>query len=199
MTSANPFTPDSALQELKEGNQRFMDNKLRLHYHKEKARRAKLASIGQTPLAAILTCSDSRVPSELLFDQGFGDLFIVRVAGNILGETEVGSLEYAVEHLGVPLVVVMGHTKCGAVLAAVDGFEAPGALGWLLERLKPAALSVANLPDDQKGEAAIMKNVELAVSRLTSISPVMANAVREGRAKVIGAMCHIEDGRVVFH
>jgi carbonic anhydrase len=197
MLTRNPHTIDSALQELKDGNKRFVDNRP-LHCHQDKALLDHLSAHGQTPLAAILGCSDSRVPLELLFDQGFGDLFVVRVAGNILGEDETASLEYAVDRLGVPLVVVLGHTKCGAVSAAVQGATAPGALGHLLERLKSVTQSVAGLPEAQKEAAAIRKNVELSVNLLTTHSPALAGAVREGRARIIGDVYQVEDRRVVF-
>ena len=193
----NPHSADSALQALKTGNQRFVDN-ITLHPHQDKALRDKLSNSGQTPMAAILSCSDSRVPAELLFDLGFGDLFVIRVAGNVPGEDETGSIEYAVDHLGVPLVVVLGHTKCGAVSAAVQGAKVPGALGQLLARLNGAALSVAALPDDAKMSAAVNKNVELGVCLLPAQSPVLAKAVAEGRVKIVGAVYHLEDGRVIF-
>jgi carbonic anhydrase len=193
----NPHNADSALKALKDGNQRFVDNQP-LHPNQDKALRDKLSDSGQTPLAAILSCSDSRVPAELLFDQGFGDLFVIRVAGNVPGEDEMGSIEYAVEHLGVPLVVVLGHTKCGAVSAAVQGADEPGALGQLLARLKDAAQSVADLPAEAKVPAAVKKNVELGVSLLPAQSPVLAKAVKEGHAKIVGAVYQLEDGRVVF-
>ena len=198
MATINPHTIDSALEELKNGNQRFVDNRS-IHHHHDKTLLDKLAPCGQIPLAAVLSCSDSRVPTELVFDQGFGDLFVVRVAGNILGEGETGSLEYAVSYLGTPLVVVLGHTRCGAVGAAIRGISEDGALGRLLERIRPAAQSVADLPDDQKEAAAIKKNVELSVSQLTSQSPPLAEAVRQGRVKIIGAVYQIEDGRVIFY
>jgi carbonic anhydrase len=195
--SHNPHNADSALKALKSGNQRFVDNQP-LHPNQDKALRDKLSDSGQTPMAAILSCSDSRVPAELIFDQGFGDLFAIRVAGNVPGEDEIGSIEYAVEHLGVPLVVVLGHTKCGAVSAAVQEADEPGALGQLLTRLKAAAQSVAALPAEEKVPAAVKKNVELGVSLLPAQSPVLAKAVKEGRAKIVGAVYHLEDGRVVF-
>ena len=197
MTATNPHTIESALQALKHGNHRFA-SKWSLHSSQDPALLDHLAVHGQAPLAAILGCSDSRVPIEMVFDQGFGDLFVVRVAGNILGEEETGSLEYAVEHLGVPLVVVLGHTHCGAVSAAIKGAEETGALGCLLERLRPAVQAVADLPDDQKELAAIKKNVEISVSQLTSISPVLAEAVGQGRVKIIGAVYYLENRHVVF-
>jgi carbonic anhydrase len=193
----NPHSADSALQALKQGNQRFVENHL-TRPNQDKALRDKLSDSGQTPMAAILSCSDSRVPAELVFDQGFGDLFVIRVAGNVPGEDEMGSIEYAVEHLGVPLVVVLGHTKCGAVSAAVQKANEPGALGQLLTRLKAAAQSVENLPAESQIPAAVKKNVELGISQLTAQSQVLAEAVKEGRTKILGAVYQLEDGRVVF-
>jgi carbonic anhydrase len=193
----NHHSAASALKELKSGNQRFVENH-QTHPNQDKALRDKLSESGQTPMAAILSCSDSRVPAELLFDQGFGDLFVIRVAGNVPGEDEMGSIEYAVEHLGVPLVVVLGHTKCGAVSAAVQGANEPGALGQLLTRLTDAVKSVETLPDEAKAPAAVKANVELGVKALAAKSPVLAKSVKEGRVKIMGAVYNLEDGRVVF-
>jgi len=194
---ANPHNANSALQELKNGNQRFVDNKS-TRPRQDKARRDDLCAHGQAPLAAILSCSDSRVPVELVFDQGFGDVFVIRVAGNVPGVDEMGSIEYAVKHLGVPLVVVLGHTNCGAVQAAVKEADEPGALGQLLARLKPVVQSVADLPPEKKVSAAVRNNVEQGVKQLTSQSPTLAKAVQEGRTKIVGAVYQIEDGRVIF-
>jgi len=193
----NPHSAASALKELKNGNQRFVENHP-THPNQDKALRDKLSESGQTPMAAILSCSDSRVPAELLFDQGFGDIFVIRVAGNVPGEDEMGSIEYAVEHLGVPLVVVLGHTKCGAVSAAVQGADEPGALGQLLTRLTDAAKSVESLSAEAKVPAAVKANVEFGVKHLSAKSPVLAKSVKEGRVKIVGAVYHLEDGRVVF-
>ena len=194
---ASHHTSDSALKELKDGNQRFVDNRP-LYPNQDKTLRDRLSDSGQTPMAAILSCSDSRVPTELVFDLGFGDLFMIRVAGNVPGEDEMGSIEYAVDHLNVPLVVVMGHTKCGAVTAAVQEADEPGALGQLLARLKPAAQSVADVPADQKVPTAVKNNVDLGAQLLITQSPALARAVQEGRTKVIGAVYQLEDGRVIF-
>ena len=194
---ANPHTTNSALREMKSGNQRFADRQP-TRPNQDKDIRDKLSAAGQTPKAAVLGCSDSRAPVEMIFDQGFGDLFVVRDAGNVPGVDEIGSLEYAVEHLDVPLVVVLGHTKCGAVTAAVQGADEPGALGQLLARLRPAAVAVAELPADKRVPAGVKVNVELAVKLLTAQSQTLARAVREGRTKIIGAVYQLEDGRVIF-
>ncbi|MDR0881916.1 MAG: carbonic anhydrase [Candidatus Adiutrix sp.] len=193
----NPYVADSALKLLKAGNQRFVDGQV-IHPNQEKPRRDQLTA-GQQPMAAILACSDSRVPVELLFDVGFGDVFVIRDAGNVPGVDEIGSIEYAVEHLGAPLVVVLGHTKCGAVTGAVQGGPPePGALGELLAKIKPAALAVTTLPADQQVPAAVHANVEQGLKQLTAKSDVLAKAVKEGRTKIVGAVYQLEDGQVIF-
>src|SRR5439155_16101250 len=126
-------SPAAAWQKLKEGNARFVSDRLAARQIGEE-RRARLAK-GQQPFAVVLSCADSRVVPELLFDQGLGDVFVVRVAGNIADKAMLGSIEYAVEHLHVPLVVVLGHESCGAVQAALDGKPLPGNLGWLVKQV----------------------------------------------------------------
>ena len=114
--AASGISADEAMRVLKEGNARYVEGKLQ-HPHQDRARRALTAAQGQHPLATVLTCSDSRAPAEIIFDQGIGDIFVVRVAGNVAATDEIGSIEYAVDHLAVPLVVVLGHSQCGAVTA----------------------------------------------------------------------------------
>lgn len=193
----NPHNFDSAVAILKEGNARFVAGKT-LHPHQDKSVRDQLAAEGQTPLAAVLACSDSRAPVELLFDLGFGDLFIVRAAGQVAGPDQIGSLEYAVEHLGVPVVLVLGHTKCGAITAAVGGADEPGALGGLLARLNPVVKAVESLPEAEKLPAAIGKTVDFIIDELRAKSEVLAKAEKEGRAKIIGAVYDLESGQVAF-
>lgn len=194
---ANPHTPDSALAALAEGQARFVSGRP-AHPHADQATREGLAAHGQTPLAAVLACSDSRAPVELLFDQGFGDLFIVRAAGQVPGPDQVGSLEYAVAHLGVPLVLVLGHTKCGAVTAAVQRAQEPGALGQLLARLDPVVQAVAHLPESQRVEAAVEKTVDHIVGELRRQSPTLAQAEKDGRIRILGAIYNLDSGKVVF-
>jgi carbonic anhydrase len=198
MSSQNPHTIDSALQKLKNGNQRFVDNKPTF-VHQDKALRDRLNTSGQTPMAAFLSCSDSRVPVEMVFDLGFGDAFVVRVAGNVPGVMAVASLEYAVDHLGVPLVVVLGHTNCGAVKAAVDHVVEPGSLGQLMAFIKPAVQAVEGLPEEERLNAAIKNNVNVSVALLTAQSTILAKAAEEGRAKIMGAVYQMETGQVIFN
>lgn len=144
---------------------------------------------GQKPFAAILTCSDSRVPPELIFDVGIGELFVVRDAGNIaIDSAEIGSLEYAVEHLHVPLIVVMGHTRCGALTAAEEG---PGDGSWTGEIVNEIRLCFAEKDH-------LRANVRMQIGHLMEKSPVISSAVKEEKLKVLGAIYHMEDGTVEF-
>ena len=193
MTSLNS---DQALQQLMSGNQRYVTAQVTqlLHPHQTPQRRAEVAQ-GQHPFAIILSCADSRVPPEIVFDQGLGDLFVVRVAGNIVDDVVTGSIEYAAEHLHVPLLVVMGHSKCGAVAATVAGGEVPGHLPSLVQAIQPAV-------DKAKGQLgdlldnAIKANVALVVEQLKSSQPILAHLVHEGKLKVVGARYDLESGAV---
>lgn len=194
---SNPHTFDSALSTLKEGNRRFAASEAG-HPHQDVELRSRLAAEGQAPLAAVLACSDSRAPVELLFDLGFGDLFIVRAAGQVAGPDQIGSIEYAVEHLGVPLVLVLGHSNCGAITAAVGRAEESGALGGLLARLAPVVDAVESLPESEKLPAAVDKAVDLVIEELRSKSYTLAKAEKEGRVHLAGAVYHLENGKVKF-
>jgi carbonic anhydrase len=157
---------------------------------------------GQRPEAVIIGCSDSRVPPEILFDQGVGDLFVVRVAGNVVsgaGAVVKGSIEYAVAELQVPLIMVLGHSNCGAVKAAVTHIDEhdplPGAINDLVGLIKPAVERVQTRPGD-KLDNAIRANVALGVERLKSMAPILATAESEGRLKIVGATYELRTGRV---
>ena len=189
----NLLNSEQALLRLKEGNERFVSKKC-IHPNQSAPRQADVVK-GQQPFAAILGCSDSRVPPEIIFDQGIGDLFIIRVAGNILTEEVLGSIEYGVEHLGIPLVLVLGHQKCGAVQAAVKGGEAPGKIHRLVEALHPAVAKAKNLPGDLV-ENAVRANVEQAVELLKESKPLVVELVHKGKVKVIGGYYSLETGRV---
>ncbi len=165
------------------------------------ARRAETVAI-QKPMAVVLGCADSRVPPELVFDQGPGDLFVVRVAGNVAGSTPLGSIEFAVQQLGVRLVVVLGHTGCGAVEAALQERAGPPLglpphLGAVVAEIMPA---LVDFPDDQVEATpdAIVSNVLLAVANLSRKSPVLARAVEEGSLAVAAAVYDLETGNVRF-
>ncbi|WP_027601029.1 MULTISPECIES: carbonic anhydrase [Pseudomonas] len=195
------LTAEQALQRLIDGNQGFMDDQP-LHGETNRDRRLAIAK-GQTPFCVLVSCSDSRVSPELLFGRGLGELFIVRNAGNTLDTTALGSVEYAISQLGVPLIVVMGHEKCGAVKAAVAVVEQnalyPGAIGAMIEPILPAVLSarVGNPPDLL--EAAVRSNVQRTVRRLRAASePTLLTPQQKGQVKVVGAYSTLENGHVDF-
>ena len=186
---------ERSLAELIEGNARFAAG-ASVHPRQDPERRAVVAR-GQHPRAAIVACSDSRVPPELVFDQGLGDLFVVRTAGNIIDDLGVASLEYAAVHLGVPLVVVMGHSRCSAVTAAVEGVEAPGRFSAIHEALAPAVEKTKDRPGDAV-DAAARENVKSSVTMLESAEGVLKDRIDRGALLVVGAFYDIERGSVEF-
>lgn len=194
------LTPDEALSLLEKGNAAFLNDELPMP-DLSAERRLELAR-GQAPFCAYVTCSDSRVPPELLFGRGLGELFIIRNAGNTIDTVAMGSLEYAVAVLGVPLVVVMGHEACGAVKAAMSVVEEnaryPGAIDNMIEPIIPAVLEARGQAGD-KIENAIKQNVRRVVRTLRSESdPIMLTPQNEGKLKVVGAYYHLSTGRVEF-
>ena len=193
--SQDNITPDSALAELKDGNAHHAGHRYK-HPHETAARMRQLAS-GQHPHAEVLSCADSRVPPEILFDQGLGDLFVVRVAGNVVSDTELGSLEYGAEHLHVPLLIVLGHQRCGAVTAAVEGGEVPGHISALTELLRPAVEKTRGMPGDRV-ENAVRANVEMVVKQLRTSGPVLEKLVSRGELKVVGAIYSLDTGQVTW-
>jgi len=193
--TATAPTPSSVLTELKAGNERFASHHV-THPHQTAARRTELAS-GQQPHAVVLACADSRVAPEIVFDKGLGDLFTVRVAGNIAGDPEIASIEYAVEHLHVPLIVVMGHQSCGAVGAAIEGGEAPGHLPALIDAIKPS-VEKARAMKGELSDNAIRVNVEAVVAQLEASHPILAEHVADGSLKIVGGVYSLETGRVAW-
>jgi carbonic anhydrase len=189
-----PESPEAAWQELLAGNRRFASGAL-LHPHQAPDVRTELAE-GQRPFAAILGCSDSRVPAEIIFDCGLGDLFVVRTAGQALAPAVYGSLEFAVMNLGVRLILVLGHTQCGAVGAVVQNLEAPGYLGELLALLKPAASRGAPGDAADPITAAVEENVRQGVLRLRALNPVLRPAVSQGLVFIRGAVYDLQTGQV---
>ena len=190
----------SALVKLKEGNLRFSSDK-QLHIHEKKAWRSKLLD-KQKPFASILGCSDSRVPPELVFDVGFGELFTIRLAGNIIAEDVVGSLQYAVAHLHTPLVIVMGHEGCGAVTAAVDSMltasHERSHIEMLLKAIKPG-LAGLDLKQERKLllKEAVKANVLWSMKTLSSL-PEAQRAIKDGRVTLVGAIYELDTGKVRF-
>ena len=181
------------LAELKAGNTHHVAKRYQ-RPHQTEARQRVLAS-GQSPHCAILACADSRVPPEILFDQGLGDLFDVRVAGNVAGDDETASLEYAAEHLHVPLVVVMGHTQCGAVSAALEGGTLPGKLPNLMAAIRPAVNQSAHEPGNRLDNA-VRANVVHVVEQLRTAKPVLSDLVATGKLRIVGAVYSVETGKV---
>ncbi|MGH6943241.1 MAG: carbonic anhydrase, partial [Geminicoccaceae bacterium] len=188
----NAIPPEEALSRLMRGNQRYVAND-------PEVRDYSLAKV-QYPIAAILGCADSRVAPELVFDQGPGDLFVVRNAGNVVADPGLASLEYAVEFLGVPLLFVLGHGSCGAVTATIqvmhDGIELPGHLPGLIEPIRQAVSAAEQSKPANLLTAAIEENVRLSVGQLASATPVLSEAVEAGRVKVIGGVCELATGAV---
>jgi carbonic anhydrase len=197
------MTPAKALQLLREGNVRWVEAEPD-NPNISPARRADVGKSGQHPFVTVLTCADSRLPVERIFDRGVGDVFVVRVAGNIAGESEVGTIEYGVEHLKTPLIVVMGHTKCGAVAAASSGAAAKlhGSLQQLVRTIEPGVdRARRNNPDAQGDELislAIRENVWQSVYDMLKRSPDLRQHVRDGDVRVVGAVCDIITGKVDF-
>lgn len=192
---------DSALNLLVEGNQRWVDG-VPTAPNTSAERRANVADAGQKPMVTVLTCADSRLPVERIFDRGVGDVFVVRVAGNIAGDSEVGTIEYGVGHLKTPLLVVMGHSKCGAVAAAVGNADVHGKVKQIVERILPAVERVKrNNPgatDKELGALAIKENVWQSVFDLLKSSAEVRKLVAEGKLKVVGSVCDISTGKVTW-
>jgi carbonic anhydrase len=190
------ITPEDALNLLKQGNIRFEQNVRSLRDLKSQVDETKE---GQYPFAAVLSCIDSRVPAELVFDQGIGDLFSVRIAGNIVNEDILGSLEYSCKVAGSKVIVVMGHSKCGAVTAACNGVEL-GNITALLNKITAAkAVKVGNAPvSDESIEAVSHENVKTSVNRILDESPILKEMVKNNEIKIVGAMYNVANGNVAF-
>ncbi len=186
------LSPEDSLTLLIEGNQRFVTEK-RLNPHQTLVRIKEIAQ-DQTPFAALLSCADSRVPVEIIFDQGFGDLFVVRQAGNLVTPEETGSLEFGTAVLGAKVVMVLGHKRCGAVQAALKGGEFPGQIGSLVAAIAPALANVAGQEGDPL-ENAVKANVSWQVSQLTQ-SPVIDSLIAEEKLKVVGGYYDLDTGKV---
>jgi carbonic anhydrase len=198
------ISAEEALARLKEGNQRFVSGVPR-EAPMSHARRAALAT-EQRPFAIVLGCSDSRVPAEVVFDQGLGDLFVIRVAGNIVAPSQVGSVEFAAARFGTRLVVVLGHTQCGAILATLE--EVRNATGHLpnlmsiVDRIRPTVetlLALGTAPNEKElVRQAVRANVRASVDHLRHGSALLEELIREGQLTVVGAEYSLDTGRVEF-
>lgn len=195
----SPQNVDEILNMLSEGNQRWVDGAATAP-NTSPERRSDVADTGQKPFVTVVTCADSRLPVERIFDRGIGDVFVVRVAGNVMGTSETGTVEYGVGHLKIPLLVVMGHSKCGAVQAAVTNAEVHGSVRALVKQIQPAVERVKrNNPNADAKELmtlAIRENVWQSVFDLMKNSPEVRSLVAQGKLKVVGAVCDINSGKV---
>jgi carbonic anhydrase len=192
-------TPDQVITRLKQGNDRYLTG-LSKHTRIDIERRVETAKYGQKPLTTILGCSDARVPPEIVFDQGFAEVFVVRVAGNVCGEDQIASVEYGTQCLGAPVVVVLGHSKCGAVDAAIEGKQLPGSLPTLVGKIHPAVEKVKQVQSELKGEKlldeCIKQNVWNTMEDLFRHSPIIVERVKKNELKVVGAVRDIKTGKV---
>lgn len=189
------MTPASAIERLREGNRRFVANTMK---PRDWSAKVVATSSGQFPFAAVLGCMDSRAPIEIAFDQGLGDVFGLRVAGNVVNQDELGSLEYAVS-VGAKLIVVLGHTSCGAVKGAIEGVEM-GNLTGLLAKIRPAVATAGC--QDAKDDACVTKvavaNVRLALGQIREKSPYLAERIQAGSVGLVGALYDVTTGEVTF-
>jgi carbonic anhydrase len=187
------LSADDALKRLIAGNERYVAAKVK-HPDESLAKRKELTT-GQHPFAVILGCADSRVSPELLFDEGLGDLFVIRVAGNIVDDAVLGSIEYAVEHLGTKLIVVLGHEKCGAVTAAVEGGKTPGHLTALTAAIRSAVDAAAKQPGDTIHNC-VIANARRVAQQIRESEPVLKEYVKGKGVKVIAADYELDTGKV---
>ncbi|OWY70032.1 hypothetical protein B7486_17150 [cyanobacterium TDX16] len=191
----------SPFEALVEGNKRFRSGEMR-HPHEDAARRHDTALDGQHPFATIVGCADSRVPVEIILDQGLGDLFVIRVAGNVVATDEAGSIEYGVEHLKTPLLVVLGHEGCGAVTAVVDGAHVGGSIPKLVAHISPSVEAARrifpNVEHDALVSAAVEQNVWHSIEDLIAHSRIVRDAVIAGDLSVQGAVYDLKTGCVFW-
>lgn len=185
------IAPERALEKLMQGNKRYTSGKP-AHPNSGAKRRAQVAR-GQHPFAVVVSCADSRVPPEVLFDQGLGDLFVVRSAGHVVDDLALGSIEYAVEHLGVNLIVVLGHERCGAVDATVKGGEAPGHVNSVVQAIKPAVDKVRGKHGDLLCNA-VKSNVKQVAEKIKGSGPIVSEAFNDGTLAVVGAYYDLDTG-----
>jgi carbonic anhydrase len=204
--------PDSspaaqALARLRAGNRRFVAGRSAVERQVSHGERARMAAAGQHPFAIVLGCSDARVPAELVFDQGFGDLFMIRVAGNIVAPSQVGSVEFAASQFGTPLVVVLGHSRCGAIdttlreLLAQETQQSRN-LRVIVDRIRPSVEPLLANPGQMEptdlAARAVRANVRASVEQLRTGSDILGSLIEEGRLHIVGAVYSLETGEVAF-
>ncbi|MFN6560657.1 MAG: carbonic anhydrase [Nostoc sp. ChiSLP01] len=188
------LSPDAAFQNLIDGNQRFVQHKPQ--YPDQTAARLQEVAQAQHPFATILSCADSRVPAEIIFDQGIGDIFDVRLAGNIVTPESLGSIEYAVTLLGTPLLMVLGHERCGAVTAAVKNEALLGDIGSFVDAIKPVVKNAKLQPGDAV-ENAVVANVQYQITRLKR-SRLLTERLQSGKLKIVGGRYDLDTGGVTI-
>jgi carbonic anhydrase len=199
--SQSNLTPDVALEYLKEGNNRFVNN---LKTNRNLLQQVNDTSKGQFPFATILSCMDSRTSAELIFDQGLGDIFSIRIAGNIVNTDILGSMEFATKVVGTKIIVVLGHTKCGAIVGACNHVEM-GNLTQVLYKIQPAIDEEKTVTQDRNGSNSVFVNrvtklnVLLTIERLRKESPIIAGLEKEGAIKIIGGVYNVDTGKVTFY
>ncbi|MHC5742841.1 MAG: carbonic anhydrase [Nostoc sp.] len=189
----NSISPNEAIRRLLDGNQRFINQKRQ--YPDQSLEHLRLVAKAQYPFAAILGCADSRVPAEIVFDQGIGDLFVVRVAGNVVSDTVIGSLEYSTAVLGSQLIIVLGHRRCGAVAEAIKNEPLPGRIGLIIEGIKPSVERVRFRTGDNMQDA-VIANIQYQTEKLQESSTILAKLLGEGKLKIVGACYDIDTGKV---
>ena len=197
------MTPESSLQNLREGNKRFQEN---VRLSRNLVQQVRETASGQYPYATVLSCIDSRVSSELIFDQGMGDLFSIRIAGNFINEDILGSMEFACKLAGTKLVVVLGHTACGAVKGACDHARL-GNLTTLINKIEPAVAAVSEPADESLRNSKNIdfvnqvaeKNVMMTIENIRNQSPVLVEMEKNHEIKIIGGMYDISNGEVTFY
>lgn len=193
--SLEPLSPDAALKRLMDGNQRFVQQKSQ-HPDQSPARMKEVAQ-AQHPFATVLSCADSRVAPEILFDEGIGDLFDVRVAGNIVIPEVLGSIEYAAAILGAPVLMVLGHERCGAVTAAVKGEPLPGHMGSFVKAIEPAISRTKGKSGDSVDNA-VIANVQYQIEQLKQRSDILSERSQDGTLKIVGGRYDLDTGMVTL-
>ena len=186
---------EQALEKLMSGNEKYLSGNITPDI--DASLRKDLAKNGQHPYAIVITCSDSRVPAELIFDSSIGDIFVIRTAGNVVSDFEIGSVEYGAEHLGSPLIFVLGHTNCGAVTAATEGGEAEGKIQAIVDEIEPSVQKAKDVGAGDVLSKAIELNVMNSVDKILS-SEIIKELKEEGKVEVVGGVYDIDSGTITI-
>ena len=186
---------EQALEKLLAGNEKYLAESIKPNVRA--SLRKDLATNGQHPYAIVITCSDSRVPAELIFDSSLGDIFVIRTAGNVVSDFEIGSVEYGTEHLGSPLILVLGHTNCGAVTAATEGGEAGGKIQAIVDEIEPSVQKAKDAGAKDVLSKAIEFNVMNSINKISS-SEIIKELMEEGKVEVVGGVYDINTGAITI-